>query len=84
MSVPRRARSKELCRRFLGAHGPHEDRIGLLDIDCPGRPEAGSVAGRAWMVIFDEVYDGLAGDASGLEDGVARAVARLAAEGLLA
>jgi hypothetical protein len=36
------------------------------------------------MVIFDEVYDGLAGDASGLEDGVARAVARLAAEGLLA
>jgi hypothetical protein len=56
----------------------------LLDIDCPGRPAPDTVAGRAWEVIADEVADGLHGDLSGFETGVARAVARLAAAGLLA
>lgn len=71
-----------LCRQ-KGPHGPHSASIGLHEFWCLGLPEPGSVAGRARVVVADAVGELLQGDQSGLPEGVALAVARLSALGLL-
>jgi len=50
---------------------------------CLGRPEPDTVAGRAWIIIEDAMYDGLHGDASGIDDGIAVALDQLSRAGLL-
>lgn len=55
----------------------------MREIDCPGIPEPDSVEGRVWRIVHDGVTAGLRLHASGLDDGVAAAVARLRAEGLI-
>lgn len=57
--------------------------MGLRAFDCPGRPEPDSPRGRAWEIIYGEVIDHLHGDASGLDEGVAGALDKLADAGLL-
>lgn len=74
-----------LCRTGRAPHPghPYSYQPGGTAYPCPGWPAPDTAAGRAAAIMYDSVMDGLHGDASGLDDGVAAAVARLAEAGLL-
>lgn len=78
---------ESLCERLREPHVGHPYRLGRDSVPmcrCPGWPAPDTAAGRAAVIIEGAVLDGLHGDASGLDDGVAVAVAELVAAGLLA